>query len=141
MDEATSNIDQFTDHKIQSILKKECKESTIGTFYYKFLYKRYLNDKISVNIRLPILIWVWESISWGLIRVTIAHRIETIIHYDKIVVLEQGQLEEIGTPMELIEKKGVFYELISKNGESFKQKMIKAAKSKQDSDINPDDSL
>ena len=46
MDEATSNIDQFTDHKIQSILKKECKESTIGTFYYGFLYKRDINEEI-----------------------------------------------------------------------------------------------
>lgn len=30
MDEATSNIDQYTDRKIQNILKRECKDTTVG---------------------------------------------------------------------------------------------------------------
>ena len=32
MDEATSNIDQYTDRKIQNILKHQCDEMTIGKF-------------------------------------------------------------------------------------------------------------
>ena len=43
---------------------------------------------------------------------TIAHRINTIIHYDKIACLAAGRLVEFGSPYELLEKKGLFYELV-----------------------------
>ena len=42
---------------------------------------------------------------------TIAHRIKTIINYDKILVLKDGKIEEFDTPEKLIEKKGLFYQL------------------------------
>ena len=42
---------------------------------------------------------------------TIAHRIKTIINYDKILVLKEGSIEEFDTPQNLIEKKGLFYQL------------------------------
>ena len=42
---------------------------------------------------------------------TIAHRIKTIINYDKILVLREGEIEEFDTPQNLIEKKGLFYQL------------------------------
>ena len=54
---------------------------------------------------------------------TIAHRIETIIHYDRIFVLEKGKLAESGSPMELLDQKGLFYKMISKNGKEFEGKM------------------
>ena len=43
--------------------------------------------------------------------ITIAHRIKTIINYDKILVLKEGEIEEFDTPENLIEKKGLFYQL------------------------------
>ena len=43
--------------------------------------------------------------------ITIAHRIKTIINYDKILVLKEGEIEEFDTPQNLIEKKGLFYQL------------------------------
>ena len=47
---------------------------------------------------------------------TIAHRIKTILEYDKILVFEQGRLIEQGSPKELIEKKnGPFYGLYSQS--------------------------
>ena len=47
---------------------------------------------------------------------TIAHRIKTILEYDRILVLEKGQLVEQGSPKELIEKKdGHFYGLYSQS--------------------------
>ncbi|KAF9895546.1 Multidrug resistance-associated protein 1, partial [Lobosporangium transversale] len=42
---------------------------------------------------------------------TIAHRIKTIMDYDKILVLEKGQVEEYDTPANLLRKKGLFYSL------------------------------
>jgi len=39
---------------------------------------------------------------------TIAHRLRTIIKYDRVVVMDQGQIAEIGTPVELWEAGGIF---------------------------------
>jgi ATP-binding cassette subfamily C (CFTR/MRP) protein 3 len=46
---------------------------------------------------------------------TIAHRIKTILSYDRIFVLDKGELIEEGSPKQLIEKKGSFYQLYSKS--------------------------
>ena len=43
--------------------------------------------------------------------VTIAHRINTILDSDKIVVLEKGRVVEFDTPGALVQRKGLFYEL------------------------------
>jgi len=49
--------------------------------------------------------------------ITIAHRIKTIINYDKIMVLKDGHLIEFDSPQKLIEKTdSLFYELYSKSG-------------------------
>ena len=48
--------------------------------------------------------------------ITIAHRLKTILDYDRIFVFENGQLIEQGTPKELIENKnGHFYSLYSQS--------------------------
>ena len=43
--------------------------------------------------------------------ITIAHRIKTIINYDKILVLNNGEIVEYDTPKNLLDKKGLFYQL------------------------------
>lgn len=48
--------------------------------------------------------------------ITIAHRINTIIDSDKVVVLEQGRVVEFDTPKELIKKRGLFYDLVREAG-------------------------
>ncbi|KUO64318.1 MAG: bacteriocin ABC transporter ATP-binding protein [Gracilibacter sp. BRH_c7a] len=44
-------------------------------------------------------------------RIVIAHRLSTIINCQRIIVLDQGKIVEVGTYDELMDKKGVFYEL------------------------------
>ena len=43
--------------------------------------------------------------------ITIAHRIKTIINYDKILVLSNGEIVEYDSPQNLLDKKGLFYQL------------------------------
>lgn len=43
--------------------------------------------------------------------VAVAHHLETIRHFDMIVVLEQGRMIEVGSPAELLERPSVFREL------------------------------
>jgi ATP-binding cassette, subfamily C (CFTR/MRP), member 1 len=48
--------------------------------------------------------------------ITIAHRINTILDSDRIVVLETGQVVEFDTPKVLVERKGLFYKLVKEAG-------------------------
>jgi putative ABC transport system ATP-binding protein len=44
--------------------------------------------------------------------ISVAHRLETIRDYDLIAVMKSGQIVEIGGYEELLERKGLFYELV-----------------------------
>ncbi|KAJ2252187.1 Canalicular multispecific organic anion transporter 1 [Coemansia sp. RSA 455] len=46
---------------------------------------------------------------------TIAHRLDTIMNSDRIIVMEKGEIVEIGPPQELIASGGKFAELIQAN--------------------------
>ena len=43
------------------------------------------------------------------ITLIVAHRLSTIMHADKIIILEKGKIAESGTHQELIENKGLYY--------------------------------
>lgn len=44
--------------------------------------------------------------------VVVAHRLSTVRHADQIVVLDEGEIAEIGTHDELTARKGLYYELV-----------------------------
>ena len=46
----------------------------------------------------------------------IAHRMRTIANADKVVVLDHGQVVEMGTPTELLEENGLFQRLVAAQG-------------------------
>lgn len=48
--------------------------------------------------------------------ITIAHRINTILDSDRIVVLDRGSVAEFDSPAELVRRKGLFYGLVKEAG-------------------------
>lgn len=44
--------------------------------------------------------------------VVVAHRLSTVKHADQIVVLEKGEVAEVGTHRELVDKKGAYFQLV-----------------------------
>lgn len=49
--------------------------------------------------------------------ITIAHRLQTIIDYDKVLVLDKGEVVEFGDPWDLLQKKGSFHSMCETSGD------------------------
>ena len=91
IDEATANVDPYTDRLIQETIRKEFSEQTV---------------------------------------LTIAHRLDTIIDYDRIFVMDSGRLIESGTPFELLSNPASnFYELAAKSKDF--ASLLESAKKRQ----------
>jgi ATP-binding cassette subfamily C (CFTR/MRP) protein 1 len=43
--------------------------------------------------------------------IAVAHRLDTIMDFDRIALLNAGELKELGEPKELMANKGAFWEL------------------------------
>jgi len=54
-----------------------------------------------------------DKLSNDKITFVIAHRLSTIKNANKIIVLKEGRIEEMGNHKELLEKKGMYYELFN----------------------------
>jgi ABC-type multidrug transport system fused ATPase/permease subunit len=54
------------------------------------------------------------NISGGKTTIIIAHRLSTIKDCDKIIVIKNGRIREMGTHSELMDKKGIYNQLYQK---------------------------
>ncbi|XP_076749193.1 putative multidrug resistance-associated protein lethal(2)03659 [Xylocopa sonorina] len=59
---------------------------------------------------------------------TIAHRLNTIMDSDKILVMDQGYLMEFDHPYVLLQKKGYFYNMVQQTGNEMANKLSELAK-------------
>ena len=58
----------------------------------------------------------------GCTRIIVAHRLSTIRHCDRILVLEGGKIVEDGNYEQLIEKNGYFADLVERQRLDFEEK-------------------
>ena len=47
----------------------------------------------------------------GRTSIIIAHRLSTLKHVDKILVIKKGEVVEYGSPQDLLKQKGVYHKL------------------------------
>ncbi|KAG6908490.1 hypothetical protein DXG01_004424 [Tephrocybe rancida] len=64
---------------------------------------------------------------------TVAHRLRTVIDYDRLIVLDQGQIAEFDTPWKLIQRAGGIFRTMCLKSGSFRD-LEHAAKSKAERD-------
>jgi ATP-binding cassette subfamily B protein len=61
-----------------------------------------------------------EKLIKGRTTFSIAHRLSTLRNANRLVVVEKGKIEEIGTHEELVKKRGIYYNLLQKQREALK---------------------
>ena len=65
-----------------------------------------------------------ERLVKGRTTFAIAHRLSTLKHSNRLLIIEKGKLEEIGTHDELIEKDGIYAKLVSMQQEMSKIRAV-----------------
>ena len=63
----------------------------------------------------------------------VAHRLRTVIDYDRLIVLDKGELAEFDTPLNLIQKEGgIFRQMCLKSGTFTELESVAKAKAERD---------
>ncbi len=65
-----------------------------------------------------------DKLTEGRTTLAIAHRLSTLRNADRLVVIEDGEITEVGTHAELVKNKGVYFNLVRKQAEALKTKGI-----------------
>jgi ABC-type multidrug transport system fused ATPase/permease subunit len=100
LDEATSSIDFATDSKIQAAIREEFGGALLLT-----------SDSRHISVMERVLTRVCFCCF------SVAHRLRTVIDYDKLIVLDKGVIAEFDTPWNLIQKEdGIFRNMAMKSG-------------------------
>ena len=58
---------------------------------------------------------------------SIAHRLDTIVDFDRVIVMDKGNIAEFDTPANLLRSNGLFTELVARTGEESAARLKKAA--------------
>ncbi|KAI1289204.1 ATP-binding cassette sub-family C member 4 [Halotydeus destructor] len=58
---------------------------------------------------------------------TVAHRLNTIIDMDKVLVMDAGQVREFDEPHQLLQNKGLFYEMVMQTGNKMSTMLLERA--------------
>ena len=69
----------------------------------------------------------------------IAHRLSTLRNADRLVVLDEGKIAEVGTHTELIERKGIFYNLVNTQQETTAIMAVGGGRDDSEADSEDDD--
>lgn len=48
----------------------------------------------------------------------VAHRLDTVADFDKVLVLSEGEAVEFGSPSDLMERRGVFWDMVNQSGDA-----------------------
>lgn len=78
-------------------------------------------DEATSSVDKPTDILIQKSIREGFENSTlivIAHRLSTVADFDKILVLSDGKVVEFDEPRALLDKRGMFWELVQQSGEN-----------------------
>ncbi|EQC37382.1 ATP-binding cassette, subfamily C (CFTR/MRP), member 3, partial [Saprolegnia diclina VS20] len=76
-------------------------------------------DEATANVDVASDRLIQDAIRTCFVNVTllvIAHRLETILHCDRILVLEKGQVDEFDAPATLLQQRGTFHGLMQQAG-------------------------
>ena len=71
-------------------------------------------DEATANIDTETEQWIQEALEklmTGRTTIMVAHRLSTIQHADKIIVMHTGRIRESGTHQELLEQNGIYKKL------------------------------
>ncbi|MCI4384808.1 hypothetical protein PGIGA_G00042930 [Pangasianodon gigas] len=106
LDEATAAVDVETDKLIQS---------TIRTQKTKILVLDEATAAVDVETDKLIQSTIRTQFEECTV-LTIAHRLNTIMDYTRVLVLDKGQMVEFDSPSSLIAKRGIFYKMAKDSG-------------------------
>jgi len=91
-------------------------------------------DEPTANVDLETERYIQEAIRkrfHGATMISIAHRLNTIIECDKVIVLGNGRLLECGRPSQLLEVNGPFASLVDETGPETSKQLRERARNKQ----------
>ena len=103
-DEPTSNIDMATDKRLQQVYVNSCTYLT-QTTCHSCLQTR-INDHVGCSDIPPSCSQIIRTHFPKCTIITIAHRLDTVVDNDKVVIMDAGSVTEFGPPFELLQKEG-----------------------------------
>jgi ATP-binding cassette subfamily C (CFTR/MRP) protein 1 len=93
-------------------------EATVSLYHISEISVAYIHAQAAVDVETDAMLQTTLRSNMFKDRtiITIAHRINTILDSDRIIVLDHGTVAEFDTPSALVQRKGLFYNLVKESG-------------------------